>query len=124
MTAFRQKAKAWTGALVLLLAVVFVGSAYHVHHSDRSATHDLAVIEATDHVVFGAHSEDGAPEKGDRHDKSTCQTCTLAAQLIAPPVLKLLTIDATPRDLYQRVDVERAGRAPPGLNRPPIQTFA
>lgn len=124
MKAFRQRAKAWTGVLVLLLAVVFVGSAYHVHHADRSSAHDMAAIEASDHVVVSDHGDDGSPNKGDRHDKSTCQACTVAAQLIAPPVLKLLTIAAPPRDRYQRVDVERAGLDPLSLNRPPILTFA
>lgn len=84
----------------------------------------MAAIEASDHVVFNTHSDDGSPDKGDRHDKSTCQVCTVAAQLIAPPSLRILVIAAPVQDLYQRVDVDRAGLDPPGLDRPPILAFA
>ena len=84
----------------------------------------MAAIEASDHVVVNTHGDDGSSDKGDRHDKSTCQVCTAAAQLIAPPSLRLLMIAAPAQDPYRRVDVERAGLDPPGLNRPPIPAFA
>jgi hypothetical protein len=107
---------------VLLLAVVFVGGAYHVHDADRSE--GMAVIAVSGDLAVGVHAQDGSPAKDDRHDKSACQACTVAAQLIAPPAFGLLTITAQPCDPYRRVSVERTGLAPPSLNRPPISAYA
>ena len=124
MTTFRQWAKGWTGALVLLLAVVFVGSAYHVHQPGSAGIHDVATIVESDRASGSSHGVDNPSEKSDRHDKSTCQACTLAAQLIEPPVSEFLTIATFARDPYQQVHVEQAGLDPPGLDRPPIMAFA
>lgn len=124
MTGFRHWAKAWTGALVLLLAVVFVGSAYHVHHAEHSRAQDVAALMDGDRVAVTAEGDDSSLDRGDRHDKWACQACTVAAQVITPPVLMLLTTAALASVPYQRADVERAGLDPPGLDRPPMLSLA
>ncbi len=124
MMAFRHWAKAWTGALALLLAVVFVGSAYHVHHVEHSRAQEVAALLVGDNVVVSAEVEDNSADKGDKHDKWACQACTVAAQVIAPPILIVLTTAVPAGVLYRHIDVERAGLDPPGMDRPPMLSLA
>ncbi len=124
MIVFRHWAKAWTGALLLLLAVVFVGSSYHVHHGEHSRAQEVAALTEGDRVAVTVEGEDGSPDTGDRHDKWACQTCTVVAQLIVPPILMVLTTEVPAGDLYRHVAVEGAGIGPPSVERPPMLLIA
>lgn len=124
MIAFRHWAKAWTGALVSLLAVVFVGSSFHVHYAEHSRAQEVVALLVVDNVVVSADNEDGSADRGDKHDKWACQECTVAAQVMAPPILMLLTTAVPAGVMYRQIDVERAGLDPPGMDRPPMLSLA